>query len=171
MWRVKCIVHTHTVGCSTIPLPQISKSQKFHSECLDEWTSKTSLPVLDDAHFTSLEGNWLWWIYKLYQWSFHWNHDVLDDEHDVCHFWYRWKGIDANRFSQDSRWRRGIFVAASLKSHRSFMGALLSRVLRECAQREIDQVCFCSQSWGANEIFCANSSISPTSFELLITIS
>ena len=129
------------------------------SEQLSEEASFTSRPVLWCRSLHELRGNWLWWIYELHQWSLHCHHDVLDEEDDGCHFWYWQKRIGASRSSPDSWWRRCIFVNASLKSDRSFIGACLPDVFRE-----IDQVfLYLSNSSGEGrqvKSFCANSSIS-----------
>ena len=142
VWGV-LFTFTHTVGCSrllsaahdlTTTIFFLKKKQilsKYHSEQLSEKAASTSRPVLWSCSFHELRGNRHWWIYELHQESFHCHQDVLDEEDDLCHFWYCQKGIGASRSSPDSRWRRCIFVNASLKSDRSFIGAFLPDVFRE----------------------------------------
>ena len=90
-------------------------------------------------------------FYELHQESFHCHHDVLDEEDDGCHFWYCQKGIGVSPSSPDSRWRRCIFVNASLKSDRSFTGAFRPDVLRESTGLFVSQKLFGRHAIG--EIF------------------
>ena len=96
MWRVRVFCsHTPSVAADcyqlqTIWLQPICRKSvsKFHSEFLDEWASKTGLSVLWGRSFHELRSNWHFLIYELHQCSFHWHHEVLDEEDDECHLWY-----------------------------------------------------------------------------------
>ena len=67
---------------------------------------------------------------ELHHESFRCHHDVLDEEDDGCHLWCCQEGFGASCCYPDSRRRRCNFVDASLKSERSFIGALRPDVLR-----------------------------------------
>ena len=93
-----CSVHTSrrlqqiAIGCKRSDYNKIfffkKSCQKFHSEFLDEWASKTGLPVLWGRSLHELRGHWQSFIYELHQCSFHCHHEVLDEEDDECHLWY-----------------------------------------------------------------------------------
>ena len=59
-----------------------------HSEQYGEDASWTCRPILWCRSFHKLRRNWLWGINELHQRSFHYLHDVLDENDDDCHFWY-----------------------------------------------------------------------------------
>ena len=100
------------------PTGQLNNSTKY-------LLNDVSLPVLWGRSLHELRSHWQSLIYELHQCSSHWHHEVLDEEDDECHLLYWWKRIGSGRSSPDSRWRRCIFVSASRKSDRSFIGAFL----------------------------------------------
>ena len=145
------------------PTGQLNNSTKY-------LLNDVSLPVLWGRSLHELRSHWQSLIYELHQCSSHWHHEVLDEEDDECHLLYWWKRIGSGRSSPDSRWRRCIFVSASRKCDRSFIGAFLPDLFM--VKNQFSDISRTLQAVDNRNDFPIRNArlLSPANFELRITI-